>query len=436
MIDVKLLRENPNLWRIELKNRHLKAMPPEKVDEFLGLDKKRRELIQKKNTLEQARNEFSAKFVQMQNKEGKGNPAPREGLGKMISRMKKNKEQLQPLKEELEKTEKEAKNLLDQFPNLSDKSVPIGPDSSGNKVDHKWGEKPKFDFKPKTHYELGEILDLIDIAKGAEVSGSRFWYLKNELVVLEFALVRYALDILMQSCFVPILPPMLVREKGMYGTGFFPADKNEIYELMGDDKEKLYLIGTAEVALASYHMNEILDIAAGKPKLYTGFSSCFRREAGAYGKDLKGILRGHQFDKLEMFAFATEEDSWQVYETIVKIVEEIWQGLGIHYQAINICTGDLGAPNAKKIDLEAWMPGEGQYREVVSASNDTDFQARRLNIKYKDKKGNKKFVHTINSTAIAIGRALIAIMENYQQKDGSILVPEVLEKYLPFKKIG
>lgn len=433
MIDIKLLREQPDLWRTELKNRHLNAMPPEKVDEFLDWDKKRRALIQKKNELEQVKNEFSAKVVQMQDKEEKA---------KMIVEMKKNKEQLQALKEELEKKETEIKILLDQFPNLSDRSVPVAPDASGNAVDHKWGEPPKFDFKPKSHYELGETLDLIDIEKGAQVSGSRFWYLKNELVSLEFALIQYVLDILIKKGFTPILPPMLVREAAMYGTGFFPADKNEIYELTGDEpdcrsgsKEKLYLIGTAEVALAAYHMNEILDFSAGKPKLYTGFSSCFRREAGAYGKDLKGILRGHQFDKLEMFAFATEEDSWQVYKMIVKTVEEIWQGLGIHYQAVNICTGDLGAPNAKKIDLEAWLPSEGCYREVVSASHDTDFQARRLNIKYKDEKGNKKFVHTINSTAIAIGRALIAIIENYQKKDGSIEVPRVLQKYCGFKEI-
>ncbi|MDD5626468.1 MAG: serine--tRNA ligase [Patescibacteria group bacterium] len=426
MIDIKLLREQPDLWRQELKNRHLKAMPSGKVDEFLDWDKKRRALIQKKNELEQVKNEFSAKVVQTQGEEEKA---------KMIMGMKKNKEQLQVLREELEKKEAEIKILLDQFPNLSDHSVSVASDASGNAVDHQWGEPSKFDFKPKSHYELGEALDLIDIKKGAQVSGARFWYLKNELVSLEFALIQYVLDILIKKGFTPILPPMLVREAAMYGTGFFPADKNEIYELTGDEKEKLYLIGTAEVVLAAYHMDEILGLAPGKPKLYMGFSSCFRREAGAYGKDLKGILRGHQFDKLEMFAFATQEDSWQVYEMIVKIVEEIWQGLGIHYQAVNIATGDLGAPNAKKIDLEAWLPSESCYREVVSASHDTDFQARRLNIKYKDEKGNKKFVHTINSTAIAIGRVLIAIMENYQRKDGSIEVPKILQKYCGFKEI-
>ncbi|MFA4880474.1 MAG: serine--tRNA ligase [Candidatus Doudnabacteria bacterium] len=426
MIDIKLLREQPDLWRTEFKNRHLKAMPSEKVDEFLELDKIRRNLIGIKNKHEQAKNEFSRKIVKIEDEKERQ---------KMIQRIQKKSEFEKGLKEKLKEKEAEIKILLDQFPNLSDHSVPVAPDASGNAVDHKWGEPSKFDFKPKSHYELGEALDLIDIEKGAQVSGARFWYLKNELVSLEFALIQYVLDILIKKGFTPILPPMLVREAAMYGTGFFPADKNEIYELTGDEKEKLYLIGTAEVVLAAYHMDEILGLAPGKPKLYTGFSSCFRREAGAYGKDLKGILRGHQFDKLEMFAFATQEDSWQVYKMIVKTVEEIWQGLGIHYQAVNIATGDLGAPNAKKIDLEAWLPSEGCYREVVSASHDTDFQARRLNIKYKDEKGNKKFVHTINSTAIAIGRALIAIMENYQREDCSIEVPKVLQKYCGFKEI-
>lgn len=424
MIDLKLLREKPDLWRKELKNRNLKKMPPERVDGFLELDKKQRNLIQKKNEAERIKNEFSRDIVaEKDEKEKKA----------MIGKMRENKDKLQNFKQELEKIEKETKTLLDQFPNLSHSSVPLGPDEIGNQVDHKWGKKPRFAFKPKTHWELGEKLDLIDIKKGAEISGSRFWYLKNELVLLEFALIHYALDILVKKGFVPMLPPMLVKEEAMYGSGFLPTDENEIYKLAQDN---LYLIGTAEVPLAAYHMGEVVDVAPGRPKLYTAFSSCFRREAGTYSKDLKGIIRGHQFDKLEMFAFATPEDSWEVYHNlIVKTVEEIWQGLEIHYQAVNICTGDLGSPNSKKVDLEAWLPGEGKYREVVSASNDTDFQARRLNIRYKDQEGKKKFVHTNNSTAIAIGRALIAIMENYQHKDGSIAIPQVLQKYCGFKEI-
>jgi len=425
MVDIKLLRQKPELWKKELKNRNLKKVPPETVDEFLELDKKRRHLIVLKNKCEQEKNEFSRKIVKVKDKKERD---------KMIAKMQKNKKGLQKYEKELDCLEVEISFLLNQFPNFSDKSVPIGPDETGNKVDHKWGKKPKFSFKPKTHYDLGEDLDLIDVQKGSEISGARFWYLKRELVQLEFALIQYGLETLIKKGFIPFLPPMLVREEAMYDSGFLPAEQNEIYKL---EKDNLYLIGTAEVPLASYHLNEVIDIAPDKPKLYTAFSSCFRREAGAYGKDLKGIIRGHQFDKLEMFAFATQEDSWKVYhDLVVQTVEEIWQGLKIHYQVVNICTGDLGAANSKKIDLEAWLPGEKRYLEIVSASNDTNFQARRLNTRYKDKEGKLQFVHTINSTVIAIGRALIAIMENYQKADGSITVPKVLRKHCGFERIS
>ncbi len=426
MVDLKLLRQKPELWKKELKDRNLKKIPASKVDEFLKLDEKRRNLIVAKNKYEQEKNEFSRQIVKIKDKKERE---------KMVIKMRKKKDGAQEqFKKSLGRIEKEIAVLLNQFPNLSHKSVPVGTDQTGNKVDRKWGKKPKFSFKPKPHYVLGEDLDLIDIDKGSEVSGARFWYLKRELVQLEFALIQYGLETLIKKGFIPLLPPMLVREEAMYGSGFLPADQNEIYKLEKDD---LYLIGTAEVPLASYHLNEVIDIAPDKPKLYTAFSSCFRREAGAYGKDLKGIIRGHQFDKLEMFAFATQEDSWKVYhDLVVQTAEEIWQGLKIHYQAVNICTGDLGAANSKKIDLEAWLPGEKRYLEVVSASNDTDFQARRLNTRYKDKKGKLQFVHTINSTVVAIGRALIAIMENYQKADGSITVPKVLREYCGFERIS
>ena len=323
--------------------------------------------------------------------------------------------------------------MLSQLPNITHESVPEGRDESGNQEVKTWGNKPKFDFKAKDHAELGAALDLIDTERGAKVSGARFWYLKNDLVMLEFSLIQYAANFMRGKGFTPMLPPMLVREAAMFGTGFFPADKNEVYKVNADEDD-LYLIGTAEVPLASYHAGEVIDVS--EPKKYFGFSSCFRREAGTYGKDMSGIIRGHQFDKVEMFVFCREEDSWDMHEEMLAISEKFWQSLKIPYHVLNMCSGDIGAPNAKKYDIEGWFPGQNAYRELASCSNDTDFQSRRLSIKYKD--GNEsKFVHTLNNTVCAMGRTMIAIMENYQQKDGSIEIPKVLRDYMGGqKKIG
>jgi seryl-tRNA synthetase len=243
--------------------------------------------------------------------------------------------------------------------------------------------------------------------------------------------MQYATEFMSEKGFIPMLPPMLVKEDAMYGTGFFPADKNEIYKVNADEDD-LYLVGTAEVPLASYHSKETVDVAK-EPLKYFGYSTCFRREAGTYGKDTAGIIRGHQFDKVEMFVFCNEDYSWEAHEKMLAISEEFWQSLKIPYQVLNMCTGDIGAPNAKKYDIEGWFPGQEQYRELASCSNDTDFQARRLGIKYKDGK-DSKLVHTLNNTVCAMGRTMIAIMENFQQEDGTIEVPKVLQKYMGDKK--
>ncbi|MBI2636641.1 MAG: serine--tRNA ligase [Parcubacteria group bacterium] len=309
--------------------------------------------------------------------------------------------------------------------------MPVGKDAAENREVKTWGKKPKFHFDIKDHAELGAALDLIDTERGAKVSGARFWYLKNDLVMLEFAIIQYAANFMRERGFTPILPPMLVREHAMFGSGFFPAEKNEIYKVNADEDD-LYLIGTAEVPLASYHADEVIDVSSG-PLKYFGFSSCFRREAGAYGTDTAGIIRGHQFDKVEMFVFCSEEDSWDMHERMLAAGEEFWQSLKIPYRVLNMCSGDIGAPNAKKYDIEGWFPGQNRYRELASCSNDTDFQARRLNIKYKDG-GESKFVHTLNNTVAALGRTMIVIMENYQQKDGSIEIPKVLRGYLGGQK--
>ena len=412
MLDIQFIRDNPDKVKENNKIRKCKVS----VDAILDLDEKRRALI---SEIEKSRFELKASSKKKPSKE------EIEKLRKLGDEIKKQEEKLAPIELSLN-------DLLIQLPNITHKSVPEGKDDSGNVVVKTVGKKPKFDFEVKDHADLGADLDLIDVERGAKVSGSRFWYLKGDLVMLEFALIQYAMNFMREKGFIPMLPPMLVRERAMLGTGFFPAEKNEIYKVNADEDD-LYLVGTAEVPLASYHADEVIDVA-DKPLKYFGFSSCFRREAGTYGKDMKGILRGHQFDKVEMFVFCAEEQSWNIHEEILKIAEEFWQSLGIPYHVLNMCSGDIGSPNAKKYDIEGWFPGQNKYRELASCSNDTDFQARRLNIKYKDAEGKSKLVHTLNNTVCALGRTMIAIMENYQQKDGTIEIPEVLRPFMNGQK--
>jgi seryl-tRNA synthetase len=281
------------------------------------------------------------------------------------------------------------------------------------------------------HSELGQRLDLIDVEKGTALSGNRFWYLKNELVDLEMALIHFAWKKMRQAGFIPMAVPHLVREKAMFGTGFFPAEMNEIYKV-NPGEDDLFLIGTAEVPLINYHADEVLDLS--KAKKYFALTPAYRREAGSYGQDTKGILRGHQFDKIEMVIFCEPAQSESMHQEILSLEESIYQALELPYHVVNICTGDLGAVAAKKYDLEAWMPGQNKYREITSCTNATDYQARRLNIRY-NKDGKKELCHTLNGTVIALGRVMIAIMENYQTKDGSIIMPKVLHEYLDFKEI-
>jgi seryl-tRNA synthetase len=270
----------------------------------------------------------------------------------------------------------------------------------------------------------------LDIERGVKVAGSRSYYTKRELVLLEFALAQYAMEFLTKEKFVPMITPVLLNRKVMEGAGYIPQGEDEIYKT----QDGTFLAGTSEQALAGYHMDDIL-LESALPLRYAGFSSCFRREAGSYGQDVRGVLRVHQFDKVEMFSYSKPEDSVKEHEFLISLEEKFMQSLEIPYQVINICAGDLGAPAAKKFDIEAWIPSEGKYRETHSCSNCTDFQARRLNIRYKAKDGKIEYLHTLNGTAFAVPRLLIAIMENFQEKDGSITIPEVLHKYLPFKSI-
>jgi seryl-tRNA synthetase len=312
------------------------------------------------------------------------------------------------------------------LPNLPDPTVPDGDSEEDAEVVREVGSRPEFDFEPKDHLELGTALNVIDMESAAKASGSRFAYLKGDLVRVELALVHLAFDTLEPEGFVPVVPPVLVREEPLFWTGFLPTDRAQIYEVANDD---LYLVGTSEVSLAALHADDLL--AEGDlPLRYGGFSTCFRREAGAAGRDTRGIFRVHQFDKVEMFSFVLPDVSTDEHERILSIQERILRSLEIPYRVVNIPAGDLGASAAKKYDLEAWLPGQGRYRELTSCSNTTDYQARRLRCRYRPE-GSKspRPVHTLNGTAVAVGRTIVAIMENFQRADGGVGVPAVLRQY-------
>jgi seryl-tRNA synthetase len=316
------------------------------------------------------------------------------------------------------------------IPNLVDESAADGFTDADNVEVARRGEPRHYDFEPRDHASLGELLGVIDTDRGAKVSGSRFGFLKGKAVLLEFALVRFALEKLVAAGFTPMAPPVLVREQALFGTGFFPDDSEQVYAVPSDE---LFLVGTSEVPMAAYHSEEILD-PAELPIRYAGFSTCFRREAGTYGKDTAGIFRVHQFDKLEMFAFVLPDTSKEEHERLLALEEEIVSAYEVPYRIVNVAAGDLGSSAAKKFDIEAWFPAQQAYREVTSCSNTTDFQARRLKIRVRGEKSND-YVHTLNGTAVAVGRSILTILENHQRADGSVVVPEALQPYTGFETI-
>ena len=325
------------------------------------------------------------------------------------------------------------------LPNPPHASAPVGRSEGDNVEIRRWGEPTTFDFAPIDHVDLGERLGIIDMERAAKVSGARFAYLKGSAVLLEFALVQWVLGRLAAEGFTPVVPPVLVRDTALFGTGFFPGARDQVYAVGvsdgsgGVEGDDLYLVGTAEVPLAGMFTDEILSVS-DLPMRFAGFSTCFRREAGTYGKDTRGIFRVHQFDKVEMFSFVDAARSWDEHEFLVGVEESLVQALGIPYRVVNVCTGDLGDSAAKKYDIEAWLPGQGAYREITSCSNTTDYQARRLRIRYRDDDG-VSIAHTLNGTAVAVGRTLIAILENNQQADGSVIVPEVLRPFLGLDRL-
>jgi seryl-tRNA synthetase len=418
MLDVKMVRTDPDTVRRALERR---GDPTSSLDEFLAVEERRRQLLTEVESRRAERKRASDQIAAVKKAGGDADQA--------IAAMRTLGEQIKEHEAALAETEERLNVMLLELPNLVLPDVPDGGEDD-SVVLRKVGEPRRFDFEPKDHLDLGLALDLIDMERAAKVSGSRFVYLKGDLVMLQFALVNYALGVVQSKGFRPVIPPVLVREEAMYGTGFFPTDRAQVYETVDGD----CLVGTSEVPLAAMHMEEFLDEAAF-PIRYAGYSTCFRREAGAAGRDTRGILRVHQFDKVEMFSFCAPEQSAAEHQVILSAEEAILQGLGIPYQVVNIAAGDLGAPAAQKFDCEAWLPGQQRYRELTSCSNCTDYQARRLNTRFRTEKG-PRFVHTLNGTGVAVGRTLIAIMENYQQADGSIAVPEVLRPLMGKDVIG
>ncbi|MFC1647800.1 serine--tRNA ligase [Patescibacteria group bacterium] len=418
MLDLKFISENPNL----VKAGCLKKRKDVDIDRIVKLDSERRTLIADVDELRTHQNEVSKQIPQKSDKEKE----------ELFAEMKQLKENLKIKEQELEDLVEILDALVIQVPNPPFDEVPEGEDDEDNKIERTWGKPRKFEFEPRDHISIGKDLDILDMEKAAEASGARFYYVKNDLVLLEFALIQYALSKITAKGFKPILPPALVREHAMEGTGFFPADKNEIYTVNSDD-DNLFLIGTSEVPLCMLHYDEILE-EADLPIRYCAFSPCFRREAGSYGKDTHGIIRVHQFDKIEMFSFCHPDKSKEEHALIVEIEEDIVQGLELPYQVVNVCGGDLGDPAAIKYDLEAWIPTQGKYREITSASNTTNYQARRSKIRYKNADGKKEYIYTLNGTGIAMPRMFVAILENYQNKDGSVTIPEVLRPYMGGKE--
>ena len=348
----------------------------------------------------------------------------------LLEKAEKISNEVKTLSEETQQKDDEFFETWIKIPNIVDSSSPVGKTEEDNKEIKKVGE-PKNILNPKTHLEIGENLGLIDVERASKISGSRFSYLFGDLVKIQFNLVSYTLNKLSDKGFNPTIPPVLVRENALFGTGFFPDDSEQVYEVQNDD---LFLVGTSEVSLAALHTDEIIDIE-NLPLRYAGYSTCFRREAGTYGKDTSGIFRVHQFDKVEMFSFCDPEKSKEEHENILTIEEEILQDLEIPYRVVDVCTGDLGASAAKKYDIEAWIPSQQRYREVTSCSNTTDFQARRLNMRTKIEGGNT-ILHTLNGTALAVGRILIALLENNQQPDGSVMFSDDLGKILGVKELS
>jgi len=415
VLDPKLIKENPQIIQQMLKSRDIEF----DLDGLIDADRLRREFILKTDELRKKKNQYSLEISQKK-KAG-------EDATKILDEMKRVSEELSGLESSQAEIEKKYMQLALTIPNLVHQSVPIGKDDSANKEIKKWGKIPEFDFKISDHIDISEKLDLVDLERAAKVAGARFYYLKNDLVRLNQALIHYALEFLTEKNYSLVQPPYMINHQSMEGAIIADDFKEVIYKIEDED---LYMIGTSEHAMVAMHSGEIIE-GKNLPLRYAGISPCFRKEAGAHGRDQKGIFRVHQFEKIEQFVFARPEDSWKEHERMIAIAEEFYQKLEIPYRVMLLSSADMGKISAKTYDMEAWMAGQNAYREIVSCSNCLDFQARRLKIRYREKTNEEtKYLHTLNSTLIATTRVLVSIMENFQNKDGHFTIPKVLQKYM------
>lgn len=419
MLDIKLIRENPDLVKDNLARRR-EPKNLRMLDDLINCDQKWRQLLTKLNGLKHERKQATIQIAAMK-KTGKD-------ASKDIIEAKKIDAEILGFEKKAVETEQRIHAILMQLPNLLHDSVPVGQDETENVEIRKLGKPRDYRFPIKGHMDIGVNLGILDVERAGKVSGARFFYLKNQGALLDFALMNFGLTEITRKGYTPIEPPYLMRRGAYEGVTSLSDFEDVLYKVENQD---LYLIATSEHPMAAMYMNEVV-LAEELPLRLAGLSACFRKEAGAHGKDTRGIFRTHQFNKIEQFIFCKPKDSWELHEELLRNAEDLVQKLGLPYRVVNVCTGDIGTVAAKKYDIEAWMPAQNAYREIISCSNCTDYQARRLNIKYREKKGAapKELVHTLNSTAIATGRTIVAILENYQEEDGSVSVPEPLRKYM------
>jgi seryl-tRNA synthetase len=422
MLDIELLRKNPEFVKERLRLR--REDYPRLVDEALRLDEERRSILRELEALRAERNALSKEIGR---RKSKG-----EQTAELEGKVKEIKEKIEGLEAQLSKVEEQLKGVILSIPNIPHQSVPVGKDETENVEVRRWGVPRDFDFEPKAHYEIGEALGILDFERGASLSGSRFTVMWGWGAKLERTLINFMLDFHTSRGYKEVWVPHLVKPEILEGTGQLPKFEEDLYFC---ERDSLYLIPTAEVPLTNLFRDTILE-EKDLPIYLTAYTPCYRREAGAYGKDIRGIIRQHQFDKVELVKIVHPDTSDQELEKLTADAEEILKLLGLPYRVVALCTGDLGFASAKTYDIEVWFPSQNKYREISSCSNCTDFQARRMNTRFKDSEGRKRFVHTLNGSGLAVGRTLAAILENYQQKDGSVIVPEVLRDYLKAEVIN
>jgi seryl-tRNA synthetase len=419
MLAREYLRENPDQYREALRNRGANV----DLERFLALDGERRRTIAEVEQLKAKKNAASQEIATLKKN--------KQDASSQIEAMKAAGEKIKTFDDRLARIEGELQLLELHFPNAPHESVPVGADESANRVERHWGEKPSFGFPPKAHWELGEALGILDFDRASKVTGARFSFLTGAAAKLNRALMNFMLDVHERQGYTEVLAPFIVNADSLRGTGQLPKFEEDLFKLRHE--KDLYLIPTAEVPVTNIYRDEILD-AARLPVRFTAYTPCFRSEAGSYGKDTRGLIRQHQFEKVELVKFTAPEQSWEELEKLVSDAEEILQLLNLHYRVITLSTGDMGFSAAKTYDIEVWLPGQETYREISSCSNFTDFQARRANIRYRGEK-KTSFVHTLNGSGLPLGRTLVAVLENYQQPDGSIIVPEALRQYVKMERI-